>query len=125
MLSIINRLRNEPAAWYQTGLGTIAALIIAAAHLDVQTAAVVSGLAVAVGTVIAAFQTHPWDVTAIAGAAGVVVQSAVIFGLRPTPDLVAAVTEGVSLVLGLAVVRPAVTPTIRLKRPVSAVRDAP
>jgi hypothetical protein len=125
---MIARLRAEPAAFYVTVLGTVAALIVALGHLSPTDAAILAGLVTAAGTVITAFETRPWDVTAIAGAAGVIVQSFVIIGLHPSPGLVAAVVQAVALVLGLIAVRPNVEPLVTVRareKSVTAVRGTP
>jgi hypothetical protein len=108
--ALVAKLRSEPAAWWVTGLGTIAAIVTALAGLNSTQASILAGLATAAGTVITAFRARPWDVAAIAGAAGIVVQSLVIIGVHPTAAVTAAVVQAVSLALGLIAMRPNLTP---------------
>ena len=74
-------LRSEPAAVYVTALGTIAALIVAAAHLDANQAGALATTATAAGTILTAFLARPWHVAAIAGAAGTILQALVVFNV--------------------------------------------
>jgi hypothetical protein len=115
MLSIINRLRTEPAAFYVTLAGTIAALIVALGHLKADDAAILAGLVTAIGSAVTALETRPVNIAVVAGAAGVILQSCVLFGFHPSADLSAAVVQAVALVLGLLAVRPNVTPVVTLR----------
>lgn len=109
------KLRTEPAAFYVTVLGTIAALIVALGHLGSTDAAILAGLVTAIGSAITALEARPIVVPVVAGAAGVILQSLVIVGFHPSSDLVAAVVQAVALVLGLLAVRPNVTPLVTLR----------
>ena len=69
--------------------------------------------------------SRPWHVAVIAGAAGTILQALVVFKVPLTADEIAAVVQAISLVLGLLVMRPNLTPVVSLRDPGSHVKDAP
>ena len=108
-------LRTEPAAVYVTALGTIAALIVAVAHLNSNQAGALATTATAAGALITAFLARPWHVAVIAGAAGTILQALVVFNVPLPPTEIAAVVQVISLILGLVAMRLNLTPTVSLK----------
>lgn len=89
-----------PAPWFITALGTAAALVTAFAHLTTAESATVFSLATAIGTVITASLTRPVAVSAISGAAAVILGDFTLFGLHLSPDQTGAVVGGVTFALG-------------------------
>ena len=108
-------LRTEPAAVYVTAFGTVAAVIVALAHLDATQAGVLATVATAAGTLLTALLARPWHVAVIAGAAGTILQALVVFRVPLTADEIAAVVQAISLVLGMLAMRPNLSPAVSMR----------
>jgi hypothetical protein len=116
LLTLLDQLRKQPAAYAVTGLGAIGAVIIAFGHLTVAEAALVSGAFTAIGTIVTAIYARPVNFTLIAGAAAVLLQSLVLFNVHLSPGEIAAVVGTVNYILGIIAVPTVATPTITQKR---------
>lgn len=116
LLTLLDQLRKQPAAYAVTGLGAIGALLIAFGHLTVTEAAVVSGAFTAIGTIVTACLARPVNFTVISGAAAVLLQSLVLFNVHLSSGEIAAVVGTVNFVLGIIAVPTVATPTLTLKR---------
>lgn len=125
MSRLLAVLRTEPAAVYVTALGTVAALIVALAHLNATQAGWLATGATALGTLIAALLARPWHVAVIAGAAGTILQALVVFRVPLSRDEIAAVVQAISLVLGLLAMRPNLTPIVSMQDTGSHVKAVP
>ena len=112
MSRLLAVLRTEPAAVYVTAFGTVAALVVALAHLDATQAGVLATAATAAGTLLTALLARPWHVAVIAGAAGTILQALVVFRVPLTADEIAAVVQAISLGLGIIAMRPNLTPAV-------------
>jgi uncharacterized membrane protein HdeD (DUF308 family) len=115
LLTLLDQLRKQPAAYAVTGLGAVGAVIIAFGHLTVTEAALVSGAFTAIGTIVTAIYARPVNFTMIAGAAAVLLQSLVLFNVHLSSGEIAAVVGTVNFVLGIIAV-----PTIA--EPLAAIR---
>jgi hypothetical protein len=115
MKAALASFKTEPAAWWVTGLGTVIALIIAFGHLTTTEAGTLSALGTAIGTIITAALARPVNVAVIAGAAGTILQSLVIFNVHLSSGEIAALVQLVNLGLGLVAMRMNLTPNASLK----------
>jgi hypothetical protein len=95
-----NSMATQPAPWFITALGTVAALVTAFGHLSPSVSAVVFSLATAIGTVITAFISRPVAVSVIGGAAATILGDFALFGLHLNSDETGAVVGLVSFGLG-------------------------
>lgn len=93
-------LVTQPAPWFVTALGTVAALVVSFSHMGASSSALVFSLATALGTVITAFMTRPVAVSVISGAAAVILGDFALFGLHLNSDETGAVVALVSFALG-------------------------
>jgi hypothetical protein len=116
LLTLLDQLRKQPAAYAVTGLGAIGAVIIAFGHLSVTEAAIVAGAFTAIGTIVTAILARPVNFTMIAGAAAVLLQSLVLFNVHLSSGEIAAVVGTVNYILGIIAVPTVATPTITQKR---------
>jgi hypothetical protein len=113
---LLDQLRRQPAAYAVTGLGALAALVIAFGHLSVTNAGILSGAATATGTIITAVLARPVNFTVISGAAATILQALVLFNVHLSSGEIAAVVGGINFVLGIIAVPTVATPVIALKQ---------
>jgi hypothetical protein len=104
------QVQAQPAAYTVTGLGAVAALIVAFARLTPAEAATLSGAATAAGTIITAALARPVNFTVISGAAAVLLQSLVLLNVHLSPGEIAAVIAGLNFVVGIIAVPTVATP---------------
>jgi len=116
LLTLLDQLRKQPAAYAVTGLGGIGALIIAFGHLPATDAAYLSGALTAIGTLITATLARPVNFTVISGAAAVLLQSLVLFNVHLSSGEIAAVVGAVNFILGIIAVPTVATPTLTLRQ---------
>lgn len=93
-------LTTQPAPWFVTALGTVAALVVSFAHLNITQSAMAFSLATAIGTVITAYLTRPVAVSVISGAATVILGDFALFGLHLNTDQVSALVGVLTFALG-------------------------
>jgi hypothetical protein len=93
-------MTTNPAPWFVTGLGAVAALIASFGHLSTGQSAVVFSLATAIGTVITAFLTRPVSLSVIGGAAAIILGDFTLFGYTLTSNQIGAVVGLVTFLLG-------------------------
>lgn len=120
MKTLTARLTAEPAAYVVTALGALAALIVAFAHMNATSAAILSGGLTALGTVIVAILARPVDVAAISGAAAVLVQSLVLLHVHWTAGQQGAAVAMVNAALAIVAMRTNLTPVVSLRNAVPA-----
>lgn len=113
---LYDQVRKQPAAYTVTGLGGVAALIIAFFHLSATDAGILSGAATALGTIVTAALARPVNFTVISGAAAILLQSLVLFNVHLSSGEIAAVVGAVNFVLGIIAVPTVATPLIAMKR---------
>ena len=112
---LLGQVAAQPAAYMVTGLGAVAAAVIAFWHLTPAEAATVSGAATAIGTIVTAVLARPVNFTVIAGAAAVLLQSLVLFNVHLSSGEIAAVVGGINFVLGIIAVPTVATPLVTLR----------
>lgn len=95
-------LATQPSPWFVTGLGIAASLAASLGHLSPTASAVVFSLATATGTIITAALARPVAVTAIGGAATMVLGDLALFGLHLSPDAIGALVAALTFALGMA-----------------------
>lgn len=119
----------NPAPWFVTGLGALAALIAAFGHLGTAQSAAVFSVATAIGTIISAFLTRPVSVSVIGGAAAIILGDFTVFGYALSSDQIGAVVGIVTFLLGaflhLAGQPVAATPAVPARSAVPAPPAAP
>ena len=120
MKPLLARLRSEPAAYLTSGLGAIAALVIAFGHLPTISQGIIAGAATALATAITAILARPRDYAAISGSAAILIQSLVLFNVHWSTGEVAAIIGGINVVLGMMAMRPALTPVVNQPAPSAA-----
>ena len=125
MARLLAVLRTEPATVYITALGTVAAVVVALAHLDATQAGVLATAATAAGTLLTALLARPWHVAVIAGAAGTILQVLVVFRVPLTADEIAAVVQAISLGLGMLAMRPNLSPVVSMRDTGTHVKAVP
>jgi hypothetical protein len=92
---------QAPAPWLVTGLGTLAALVVAFGHLGPNTTALVYSLAAVGGTMVSAALTRPVAVAVLAGSAVTVLGDLTLFGVPAlSPDQKGAVVAALTFALG-------------------------
>ncbi len=116
LLTLLDQLRKQPAAYAVTGLGAAAALAIAFGHLSVTQAGILSGAATAIGTIITAALARPVNFTLISGAAATILQALVLFNVHMNSGEIAAVVTFINFVLGIIAVPTVATPVLTLQR---------
>lgn len=93
-------VQREPALTFVTILSTVAALVVAFAHLTPHQSAAVGVVAVALGGLVTAAMTVPRNVAVIAAAAGAVLTGLAGFGLHISDHQIAVVVAALGLALG-------------------------
>ena len=115
MTTVPPRLAAEPAAYLMAAFGTIGALIAAFGHLTPSKATLAAGACTAIGTIVTAFLARPADYAVISGAAGILVQSLVLFNVHWSAGEQAAVIAAVNLIVGHLMMRPGLTPVTSMR----------
>jgi poly(3-hydroxybutyrate) depolymerase len=93
-------VQREPALTFVTILSTVAALVVAFAHLTPHQSAAVGVIAVALGGLITAALAVPRNVAVIAAAGGAVLTGLAGFGLHISDHQISVLVAAVGLALG-------------------------